>query len=104
MKVRDAGSVTNRTVHLGNRGGRGRPQGNTGPVVGGEGRCPVLADGTERAEGSRGIQDILIAVVDGLQGFADALETVFPVVVQTCIVYLLRHSLSSTSYTNWWRL
>jgi putative transposase len=44
---------------------------------------------------NRGVQDILIAVVDGLQGFPDAINAVFPQTeVQTCIVHLVRHSLS----------
>lgn len=42
----------------------------------------------------RGVQDILIACVDGLKGFPDAIEAVFPDTwVQTCIVHLIRHSL-----------
>jgi putative transposase len=42
----------------------------------------------------RGIQDILICCVDGLKGFPEAIEAVFPkTVVQTCIVHLIRHSL-----------
>ena len=45
---------------------------------------------------NRGISDILIAVVDGLKGFPEAITAVFPdTVVQTCIVHLIRHSLSS---------
>ena len=40
----------------GGRSGRERPQGNPGPVVGGEGRCAILADGAERAEGSAGLK------------------------------------------------
>jgi putative transposase len=37
----------------------------------------------------RGVQDILIAVVDGLKGFPEAITSVFPqTVVQTCIVHL----------------
>ena len=40
---------------------------------------------------ARGLHDILIAVVDGLTGFLDAIGTVFPLTaVQTCIVGLLR--------------
>ena len=39
---------------------------------------------------NQGVQDILIAVVDGLKGFARAIEAAFP---QTCIVHLLRHSM-----------
>jgi putative transposase len=42
----------------------------------------------------RGVQDVLIACVDGLKGFPDAIEAVFPDAwVQTCIVHLIRHSL-----------
>ena len=44
---------------------------------------------------NRGVEDILIAVVDGLKGFPDALNAAFPdTTVQTCIVHLLRHSLN----------
>jgi transposase-like protein len=44
---------------------------------------------------NRGLQDILIAVVDGLKGFPDAITAAFPdTAVQTCIVHLVRHSLS----------
>ncbi len=40
---------------------------------------------------NRGVTDILIAVVDGLKGFPDAINAVFPeTVVQTCIVHLIR--------------
>ena len=44
---------------------------------------------------NRGLQDILIAVVDGLKGFPDAITAAFPdTAVQTCIVHLVRHSLN----------
>lgn len=44
---------------------------------------------------NRGLQDILIAVVDGLKGFPEAITAVFPqTTVQTCIVHLVRHSMS----------
>ncbi len=44
---------------------------------------------------NRGVQDILIACVDGLKGFPDAIASVFPqTLVQSCIVHLVRHSLS----------
>ena len=44
---------------------------------------------------NRGVQDVLIAVVDGLKGFAQAITAAFPeATVQTCIVHLVRHSLS----------
>jgi transposase-like protein len=42
----------------------------------------------------RGVRDILICCVDGLKGFPEAIEAVFPqTIVQTCIVRLIRHSL-----------
>ena len=42
----------------------------------------------------RGVQDILIACVDGLKGFPEAIEAMFPqTTVQTCIVHLIRHCL-----------
>ncbi|MDN8033145.1 IS256-like element IS1356 family transposase, partial [Burkholderia multivorans] len=47
----------------------------------------------------RGVQDILIAVVDGLKGFPEAINTVFPeTTVQTCIVHLIRNSLDFASW------
>jgi len=47
----------------------------------------------------RGCQDILIAVTDGLKGMAEALEAVYPQsTLQTCIVHLLRNSLSYAGY------
>jgi len=48
---------------------------------------------------NRGVEDILIAVVDGLKGFPEAILAVFPqATVQTCIVHLLRQSLEFVSY------
>jgi putative transposase len=48
---------------------------------------------------NRGVEDILIAVVDGLKGFPDAIQAAFPdTTVQTCIVHLLRQSLDFVSY------
>jgi putative transposase len=42
----------------------------------------------------RGVSEFPICCVDGLQGFAEAIEAIFPTtVVQTCIVHLIRHSL-----------
>jgi putative transposase len=42
----------------------------------------------------RGVRDILICCVDGLKGFPEASEAIYPqTVVQTCIVHLIRHSL-----------
>lgn len=48
---------------------------------------------------TRGVEDILIAVTDGLKGMGDALEAVFPATtLQTCIVHLIRNSLD---YASW---
>ena len=48
---------------------------------------------------NRGVQDVLIAVVDGLKGFPDAITAAFPeATVQTCIVHLVRHSLNFCSW------
>ena len=48
---------------------------------------------------NRGVADIFIACVDGLKGFPEAIETVFPEAqVQLCIVHLVRHSLN---YVGW---
>jgi len=48
---------------------------------------------------NRGVKDIFIACVDGLTGFPEAIETVFPqTLVQLCIVHMVRNSLSYVSY------
>ena len=48
---------------------------------------------------NRGVQDIFIACVDGLKGFPEAIETVFPdTQVQLCLVHMVRHSLN---YVSW---
>jgi putative transposase len=48
---------------------------------------------------NRGVQDILIACVDGLTGFPEAIETLFPdTIVQLCIVHMVRNSLK---YVSW---
>ena len=48
---------------------------------------------------NRGVSDIFIACVDGLKGFPEAIETVFPkTAVQLCIVHMVRHSLN---YVSW---
>lgn len=48
---------------------------------------------------NRGLQDILIACVDGLKGFPEAIEAVYPQTqIQLCIVHQVRHSLR---YVNW---
>ena len=48
---------------------------------------------------NRGVEDILIACVDGLKGFPEAIETVYPKTqVQLCIVHMVRHSLRFVSW------
>jgi putative transposase len=94
VKIRDEGVVSNRAVYL-------------ALGVDSEGRRDVLGLWIEQTEGAkfwlkvfndlrnRGVEDILIAVVDGLKGFPEAIETAFPkTTVQTCIVHLIRNSLS----------
>jgi len=50
---------------------------------------------------NRGVQDIFIACVDGLKGFPEAIEAVFPrTQVQLCVVHMVRHSLN---YVTWKR-
>ena len=98
MKIRDEGVVHNKAVYL---------------AIG------VTRDGTreglglwiERSESatfwlrvltelhSRGVEDILVALVDGLPGFPDALATAFPhTQVHQCTVHLVRQSLT---YVHW---
>jgi putative transposase len=93
LKIRDGGTVGRRTCYLA-----------LGVTV--EGERDVLGMWFQETEGAkfwmqvlselkqRGVQDILICCVDGLKGFPEAIEAVFPkTVVQTCIVHLIRHSL-----------
>lgn len=48
---------------------------------------------------NRGVKDIFVACVDGLKGFPEAIETVFPdTQVQLCVVHMVRHSLN---YVSW---
>ena len=48
---------------------------------------------------NRGVEDILIACVDGLKGFPEAIQAVYPKTqVQSCIVHQIRHSLSFVSW------
>jgi transposase-like protein len=52
-----------------------------------------------RRQKNRGVTDIFIACVDGLKGFPEAIESVFPQTeVHLCIVHLVRHSLN---YVGW---
>ncbi|HEX7370920.1 MAG TPA: IS256 family transposase [Rhodanobacteraceae bacterium] len=98
VKIRDEGIVRNKAVYL-------------ALGVRCDGRKEVLGLWIEQAEGAkfwlrvmnelkaRGLNDILIAIVDGLKGFPDAITAVFPqTVVQTCIVHLMRYSLQFASW------
>ncbi len=61
--------------------------------------CGRSPEGCAARQCVRGVNDILIAVVDGLKGFPEAISTVFPhTLVQTCIVHLIRNSLA---FVNW---
>jgi putative transposase len=98
VKIREDGLVRNKAIYL---------------------ALAVLPDGTrdilglwiENTEGAkfwmkvfndlktRGVDDILIAVTDGLKGMPEALAVVYPATtLQTCIVHLIRNSLD---YANW---
>jgi putative transposase len=94
VKIRDQGTVQNKAVHL-------------ALGIRADGQKEVLGLWIETNEAAkfwlkvltelrnRGVQDILIALVDGLKGFPEAIQAVFPQAeVQTCIVHLVRHSLS----------
>lgn len=51
---------------------------------------------------NRGVQDILIACVDGLKGFPDAINTVYPnTQVQLCIVHMVRNSMKFVPYKDY---
>ena len=93
VKIRDEGVVKNKAVYLA-----------LGMNV--DGIKEVLGLWIEQTEGAkfwlrvmtelknRGVADILIAAVDGLKGFPEAISSVFPQAqIQTCIVHLVRHSL-----------
>ena len=98
VKVRDEGTVRNKAVYI-------------ALGVRADGRKEILGLWIEQTEGAKfwlrvmtelkncGVEDILIAVVDGLKGFPDAITAVFPrAQVQTCIVHLIRNSLDFVSY------
>jgi putative transposase len=98
IKVRDEGTVKNKAVHI----ARGVQPDGTKEILGlwieqNEGAKFWLRVMTELK--TRGVEDVLIAVVDGLKGFPEAITAVFPQAqVQTCVVHLIRHSLAFVSY------
>jgi putative transposase len=98
IRVREGGTVRRKAVYL-------------ALGLGLDGRKEVLGIWLEETEGAkfwlkvvtelknRGVEDVLIACVDGLKGFPQALESVFPnTTVQTCIVHMIRNS---THYVSW---
>lgn len=98
VKVRHDGRVINKAVYLA-----------IGVTL--NGVKEVLGMWTAETEGAkfwlqvvtelknRGVKDIFIACVDGLKGFPEAIEAVFPTTqVQLCIVHMVRHSLN---YVSW---
>jgi putative transposase len=100
VKVRDEGTVRNKAVYL-------------ALGVRADGHKEPLGLWVEQTEGAkfwlrivnelrtRGVNDILIAVVDGLKGFPEAINAAFPQTqVQTCIVHLMRNSLSFVSWAD----
>ena len=93
LKIREGGSVQRRACYLA-----------LGVTV--EGERDVLGMWFQETEGAkfwmqvlselkqRGVSDILLCCVDGLKGFPEAIEAIYPnTVVQTCVVHLIRHSL-----------
>ena len=98
LKVRDQGSVRNKAVYL----ALGITLDGTKELLGlwlspTEGAKFWLQVLTELK--NRGVQDVLIACVDGLTGFPEAIATVYPQTqVQRCIVHQVRHSLKFVSY------
>jgi putative transposase len=98
VKIRDEGIVRNKAVYL-------------AIGIDCDGQKDVLGLWIEQTEGAkfwlrvmndlkaRGVNDVLIAVVDGLKGFPEAITATFPdCVVQTCIVHLIRYSMQFASW------
>ena len=98
VKIRDGGHVINKAIYV-------------AIGVNMDGKKEVLGLWAAQNEGAkfwlqiltelknRGVKDIFIACVDGLKGFPDSIEAVFPSAeVQLCIVHMIRASLT---YVNW---
>lgn len=98
VKIRDSGHMQNKAIYLAigiNREGLKEALGLW--VAQTEGAKFWLSVMTELK--NRGVQDIFIACVDGLKGFPEAIETVYPQTqVQLCVVHLVRNSLN---YVGW---
>jgi putative transposase len=100
VKVRDSHAVRNKAAHI-------------AVGVDTDGIKHVLGIWVQTSEGAkfwagvlaelrnRGVNDVLIACVDGLTGFPEAIEATWPhVVVQTCVVHLIRASMRFISYND----
>jgi len=98
VKIRDNGHVVKKSIYL-------------ALAITLEGRKELLGLWIDQSEGAkfwlgiltelknRGVKDILIAAVDGLTGFPDAIRSVYPSCqVQLCIVHLVRSSLKFVPY------
>jgi putative transposase len=98
VKVHQDKSVVNKTIYLAlgiNLSGRKELLGLW--IAENEGAKFWLGVLTELQ--NRGLKDILVACVDGLTGFPDAIEAVYPkTTVQLCIVHLIRNSLKYVSF------
>jgi putative transposase len=98
VKIRDSGHIGNKAIHVAigvNLEGTKEVLGLW--VAGNEGAKFWLQVLTELQ--NRGVKDIFIACVDGLKGFPDAIEAIYPrTQVQLCIVHLIRASLN---YVPW---
>jgi putative transposase len=98
VKVRDSGAVRTKAVYLAigvNMNGHKEVLGLW--IAQTEGAKFWLQVVTELK--TRGVQDIFIACVDGLKGFPEAIEAVYPkAAVQLCIVHMVRNSLKFVSW------
>ncbi|EJC7696963.1 IS256 family transposase [Salmonella enterica] len=101
VKVRQNGSVINKAVFLAlgiNTEGQKELPGMW--LAENEGAKLWLSVLTELKK--RGLQDILIACVDGLKGFPDAINSVFPQThIQLCIIHMVRNSLKYVSWKDY---
>ncbi|MEG1995847.1 MAG: IS256 family transposase [Bacilli bacterium] len=101
VKVRQNGSVINKAVFL-------------ALGINTEGRKELLGMWLAENEGAkfwlnvltelknRGLQDILIACVDGLKGFPDAINSVYPQThIQLCIIHMVRNSLKYVAWKDY---
>ncbi len=95
IKCREEGKVVNKAIHIVMAYDLDGRKDILGHYIssGGEGAEFWLSVITDLK--NRGVQDLLIACVDGLSGFEQAIQSVFPqTTVQRCIVHAIRNSLS----------